>query len=202
MIDLDAYDQAQIRTAGEEWNALHTPLRFANATAEHPALLAWVQRQTENALVFCRHGHPVCRTGDSLLILGPVGTGKTHQAYGALRDLALAGVVCKWRATTEAALLRQMRPGGSPDAAALFDNLLTAHVLLLDDLGTEKRTEWNETVLLDLINTRYEQIRPTIITSNVKQREFSDTFGPRITSRLAEMAQIVTLVGDDRRRTR
>jgi DNA replication protein DnaC len=200
MIELDAYDRAEIRTTGEEWNTQHTPARFDQATATHPDLQAWVAQLSDSALTTRRTGYPVVRTGPSTLVLGPVGTGKTHQAYGALRDLALSGVICKWRAITEATLLRRMRPRADSNAATEFDTLVDAHVLLLDDLGTEKRSEWNEAILLDLINTRYEHIRPTIITSNVKQRDFTDTFGPRITSRLAEMAQIITLVGDDRRR--
>lgn len=202
MIELDDYDRAEIRTTGEEWNELHTPPRFAGATTTHPELQAWIAELAVTARDTTRAGYPRVSTGPSLVILGPVGTGKTHQAYGALRDLALSGVVCKWRATTEAALLRTMRPGGPIDAADHFEALIKAPALLLDDLGTEKRSEWNEATILDLIDTRYTQLRPTLITSNVRPRDFGDTFGPRITSRLVEMATMVTLVGDDRRRPR
>ena len=200
MIELDEYDRAEIRSTGVEWNQLHTPPRFTGATTTHPELKAWIAELATTAQQTCRAGLPRVTTGRSLVILGPVGTGKTHQAYGALRDLALSGVVCKWRAITEAALLRSMRPGGPIDAPADFDALVKAPALLLDDLGTEKRSEWNEAILLDLIDSRYTQLRPTLITSNVKQREFTDTFGPRITSRLAEMATTITLLGDDLRR--
>ena len=70
-------------------------------------------------------------------------------------------------------------------------------VLLLDDLGAEKRSEWTDEQLYRLLNYRYNEGLPTVVASNVTL----DKLEPRIASRLqdASLSQIVLLAGDDQR---
>jgi|TARA_Y100000034_G_scaffold47492_1_gene58474 DNA replication protein DnaC len=72
-------------------------------------------------------------------------------------------------------------------------------ILILDDVGSEKASDWTIETLYYLINKRYEEKKPTIITSNLPLSELADKVGDRITSRIAEMCEIVRLEGKDKR---
>lgn len=72
-------------------------------------------------------------------------------------------------------------------------------VLFLDDIGTEKTTDWAQQTLYTIIDRRYREKLQTTITSNLSLNELSDKTGDRITSRIAEMCKIIELKGKDRR---
>lgn len=74
-----------------------------------------------------------------------------------------------------------------------------ANYLFLDDLGVEKTSEWTMQILYLILNTRYEEDFPTIISSNLSLSELSSHLGERITSRISEMCELVKLAGTDRR---
>jgi DNA replication protein DnaC len=78
----------------------------------------------------------------------------------------------------------------------------TADLLLIDDLGVAKNSEWVEEAVYRIIGGRYEQMRPTIYTTNLDVPKLRDALGDRIASRLAETCTRVLLDGDDRRRQR
>jgi DNA replication protein DnaC len=72
-------------------------------------------------------------------------------------------------------------------------------VLFLDDLGAERLTDFVAEALYLIINRRYEEKLPTIITSNLDLGELSKQIGDRIASRITGMCDIVELKGEDRR---
>jgi DNA replication protein DnaC len=168
------------------------PPLFASARATVPDVTAWADAFATGTLG--RH--------HSLLLLGLTGTGKTHQAYGALRRIAESGIrYATWCGGTVPQLLAELRPsGGDPDAA--FERLATAPVLLLDDIGSEKSSPWTEEIGLRLIDTRYSQRRPIIVTGNGSWADLSTTIGDRLSSRLVEMCNLVEFKGADRRAAR
>jgi DNA replication protein DnaC len=137
----------------------------------------------------------------SLLIVGPTGTGKTHYAYAVLRAIAETGRGLDWAALTAADLYASLRPRPGADSEAEFTRLANIDVLFLDDLGAAKVTEWTEEVTYRLINRRYEQCKPSLFTSNVPPAQLRDALGERISSRLVEMCERVVLKGHDRRRS-
>lgn len=161
------------------------PPRFRAATATHPDVLAWCENFTESS--------------PSLLLHGRVGTGKTHQAYGAIRTLAARGLSIGWHADTAPGMLASLRPREGTDSEAEYRKIASVPLLLLDDLGAAKASEWTEEILYRLVNDRYNAMLPGLFTSNVPLRE---ALGDRIASRLAEMCQQVKLGGEDRRRSR
>jgi DNA replication protein DnaC len=177
------------------------PPRYRHALADHPRVTAWTG---EIARTGRRgpSGIPGIATGPSLLIVGPTGTGKTHQAYGAVRALLAAGVRLRWEATTAADLYAAQRPQQGNDAERQLWALARCPLLLLDDLGAAKQSPWTEELTYRLINHRYNQLLPTLVTTNLPVAELRDAVGDRVASRLAEMTDRVILTGHDRRRHR
>nr|WSY57840.1 ATP-binding protein [Streptomyces sp. NBC_00886] len=175
------------------------PARYRRALADHRQITAWADQ-------IARAGRPGptgpgIAEGPSLLIAGPTGTGKTYQAYGAVRALLTRGVRLRWEATTSADLHARLRPRAGHDGERELQTLSRSPLLLLDDLGAAKTSEWTEELTYRLINHRYECMLPTLITTNLPTAELRIALGDRVASRLAEMTERVILSGPDRRRT-
>jgi DNA replication protein DnaC len=200
--EFDRHFIAEAIERGAARCAKEIPPRFADATATDPDVARWVRALAEAAVERMRGYVAGVSTGPSLLLLGPTGTGKTHQAYGAIRAIAASGLHCVWLATTAADVYATLRPRPKVDAELEFDRFASARLLLLDDLSAAKASEWTEEVNYRLINHRYEHALPTIITSNAAPKELAAAAGERVASRLVEMCQRVVLKGEDRRRNR
>jgi len=165
------------------------PRRFVGAKADHPGVTEWVDSYRSDPL-----------DARSLLIAGPTGVGKTWQAYGALRAAVCTATAPKWEATTFADFTAALRPGAKDPEAAL-QTFRTTHVLLVDDLGAAKNSEWVEEITYRLLNGRYEDVRPSIFTTNLPLPDLREKLGDRLASRLVEMCAVVPMEGTDRRRT-
>lgn len=72
-------------------------------------------------------------------------------------------------------------------------------LIVLDDIGAEKASEFVEEFFYLLINTRYENVHPMIFTSNLPLSALAERIGDRIVSRIKEMCEIVKIDGNDRR---
>jgi DNA replication protein DnaC len=152
-----------------------------------------------------------------LLIIGPSGLGKTHLAVAALKGLARKGVhslFCDYRD-----LLKQVQNSYNATVQTTELNLLhpifDAEVLLIDDLGAAKPSEWVWDTVAFILNNRYNSKRTTIITcnfldgpsakveglSNVARAARDETLGDRIgerqRSRLFEMCHPILVDGKD-----
>lgn len=164
------------------------PPRYRGSEATHPDVLEWCE------------GYGLGST--SLLILGLTGTGKTTQAYGAIRALAAKGATVEWEAVTEPDLYARLRPREGADSEGEFRRLADAPLLLLDDLGAAKGSEWTGEITYRLIGHRYDAMLPCLITSNVPVRQLREMLGGRVASRLREMCKFIELTGPDRRKAR
>jgi DNA replication protein DnaC len=81
----------------------------------------------------------------------------------------------------------------------IINKYSSVDVLLLDDLGTEKPTEWALQTLYLIIDHRYRELKKTIITSNFDLNGISDRLSNRIASRIVEMCDVVNMTGKNRR---
>ena len=90
----------------------------------------------------------------------------------------------------------------SEEMQNIVDHYVCCDLLLIDDLGAQKNSEWSREVLYLLIDRRYRDVRPTIVTSNLTLDQISELIDDRIASRLAEMGPVIRLeAGDDERVT-
>ncbi|MFJ5875337.1 ATP-binding protein [Streptomyces sp. NPDC093088] len=176
------------------------PPRYRAAVADHPTVLNWAREVTEAAVAPSRGARRQVTTGPSLLMAGVVGAGKTHQAYGAVRLLVQNGVGVRWRATTAADLYAELRPRPGVDSERELAAVSRCPLLIIDDLGAAKASEWTEEITYRLINRRYNLMLPTLITTNLTIRDLRAHVGDRVASRLRQMTTRVEFDEVDRRR--
>lgn len=139
-----------------------------------------------------------------LYIHGSVGSGKTHLMYAIgkmVEDLKIVDRVWIFNSTD---LLRQIREDFNPsdkyENKHLFQKLLEFRgLLMIDDIGSEKLSDWVLETFYLIINKRYEEVLPTIFTSNLMIKDLAEKIGDRSTSRIIESCDILQISGDDRR---
>jgi DNA replication protein DnaC len=185
------------------------PPKFRAAQSTNETVRAWTTG----------HARP------ALMLIGPVGVGKTWNAYGALREtvvrlyneairrqradptanrpdhLTPRGAL-RWEAISVPDLLDDLRPGATApedNPREVMARHRSASALLLDDLAAQRDSDFTEEQLFRLINYRYEYELPTIFTSNAVPKQIGAALGARIADRLTEMCEIVVLNGDSRR---
>lgn len=139
--------------------------------------------------------------GTGFYLDGTQGTGKTHLAAAVARILAARGCSVEFRVAP--ALMEQLRSRASEDREATA-RLATCDLLVLDDLGKESPTAYACERLFDVVNERYNAMKPVVVTSNctrgeIARRLVEGDVGRSIASRLVEMTRRVHMDGDDRR---
>ena len=161
--------------------------------------------------------YPLDKTG--LLLIGPSGAGKTHLAVAILRELTLRkgipSLFCDYRD-----LLKQIQNSYNPSVEVtelqLLSPVFETEVIVLDDLGAVVPTGWVWDTVSVILNTRYNENRTTIITTNFQdgpaaavagprsnerqQTTLGDRIGERMRSRLCEMCRVVDLDAPDYRK--
>ena len=71
--------------------------------------------------------------------------------------------------------------------------------LIIDDIGAEKTSDFVVEFLYTIVNRRYENMKRTVLTTNLQLPDFEKRYGDRVLSRISEMCVMVELTGDDKR---
>ena len=139
-----------------------------------------------------------------IYIFGSCGTGKTHIAYACTKYFD-ENKLKNWLLNMPELLkllkddFREENKLIAPDNTNLSKILNYRGLLIIDDIGSEKITEWVEETLYAIVNKRYEDVIPTIFTSNLSPEELTKKYGDRIVSRVVGSCDVVELTGKDKR---
>ena len=170
-----------------------------------------------SAVKFAQEYDP--RDGTGLLIIGKIGTGKTHLAVGITKELILTkGISCLFYDYRE--LLKEIQNSYNATVKTTELDVLRpvfeTDVLVLDELGAVKPTDWVWDTVSLILNARYNDNRTTLITTNfedhpaagtngagsalrsaTRTESLGDRIGERMRSRLHEMCRIIKMDGED-----
>ena len=228
-------DCEQVKQRTELYNKARIPRRYWNSQLKKE------DQDDENEIVFDLllsilrllpqrlSNQNILRTEDEdlkgMVIMGPPGTGKTHLMTGFAYQCTISqGISCIFQSFAE--LLSELRQGyseGKSDIEIIEPHLQT-DILIIDDLGKGRNSDWELGILDMLISERYNRNQMIMVTTNfteseedtlkeqVRSREKSETehfitdtirkrVGERIHSRLKEMCYFENLIGKDRRIT-
>jgi DNA replication protein DnaC len=190
------------------------PPRYEHCTLDNYDLLGSMDASLREARLTAKRyaeDYPIGTEEKGLLLTGDIGVGKTHLAVGLLRALIsekhVQGLFCDYRE-----LLKEIQSTYNPSTQVREMDILRpvfrAEVLVLDELGAVKPTEWVWDTVALVLNTRYNEKRVTIITTNypdsapsqsaaIRDETLGDRIGERLRSRLAEMCVTVAMHGND-----
>ena len=170
--------------------------------------------------------YPVETGTTGILLVGTIGVGKTHLAIAMLKALILergaTGLFCDYRELLKR-LQQSYSQRGDGSEADILEPILNAQVLVLDEVGAMKPTEWVTDTVGYVLNSRYNNCLTTIITTNyanlppaaaeagsstmsmlrgaVRQETLGDRIGERMRSRLQQMCVPLELQGEDYRQS-
>ncbi len=148
---------------------------------------------------------PDHKWNDGFYFWGNAGTGKTLLACIMLQELMLKyGLNGRFVDISRQFFQRLKSSYNISDesyghAGRILDELIEIPFLVIDDFGVQRNTEWESEMLYNLIDSRYAEERPTIITSNIDIKELKKVAHGRIYSRIKEMCKIIHFDLDDYR---
>jgi len=200
------------------------PRRYAHCTLEeYVTNFAGANRSLGGALQQATNfvkKYPLETNGNGLLLTGSIGVGKTHLAVGMLQALiaerGARGLFYDYRE-----LLKQVQNSYNRSVEAteleVLRPVFEAEVLVLDELGASRPSDWVWDTVASILNARYNDRRTTIITTNytnlpplgaenngqssaraaMREETLGDRIGERMRSRLQEMCVVVEMQGED-----
>ena len=140
--------------------------------------------------------------GNGLTLLGNVGTGKTHLA-ASIANYIIKEYNIKIVFGNVPSLLGEIKATYNHDSEIsemqILKELKETPLLIIDDLGKEKSSDWVNEILYSIINYRYENLLPMIITSNLTVSQLSKKTGEATVSRLLEINKIIRFGSKDYR---
>jgi len=161
------------------------------------------KKAVDECKAYCRDFSKNLKNGKGLFLTGTVGTGKTH-LLAAIVDYMARIYKRKYSVDimyfTSIGLLNELKNSYEDKTNdELIFNVKNCILLLIDDFGAEKTTDWVLETYFEIIDYRYSNLLPTIIATNLTDKEIKEKLSERIMSRIYEVNKGIKLIGKDYR---
>ena len=186
------------------FNKTKTPSRFTTSLKTENFSKNFLKEPYKQAVEFVKNFHPLSK---GLVFFGPVGCGKTTLVSAIIQKITLEKEYsCLFVEFSR--LLEEIKNCYSNNNQAemdLLDKICRHPLLVIDELGTIKDTEWELGIIDNLINRRYNAKQTTLFTTNFTLKKCQDkpTLRSRLSkktySRIQEMCEFITIKGIDLR---
>lgn len=170
--------------------ASELPRRFAGRTFQNYRAECQEQARIKTIIQrFAVNFEDVLREGAGLVLCGKPGTGKTHLS-AAMANHVMREHGRRVRFMTVLDLLRSVKGTMARDSDStetqVINRMLAPDLLILDEVGVQYGTDYERMVITDLLNKRYNEMRPTVLISNLDSDELARYVGERVMSRMTE----------------
>lgn len=132
-------------------------------------------------------------------ITGSCGTGKTRLLASIIKEMFKNGIPSYFISTTTWIESKKKMFDKQNDFDYLLDKILTVDVLCIDDIGSERITDFVKNEIFYVVEYRYSNMLKTFFTSNMSLRQIAESYDDRLASRIAEMCKVFKMNGEDRR---
>jgi DNA replication protein DnaC len=182
--------EERLRREAQQLRKDGVPAVLANASLE-----SWKISSQKEEFVLDQVREYAESRGGFLVLLGDVGTGKSHLAVGVMRT-----VPGRRRFVKQQSLLNELRMSyrGNMNVDPVA-SCQSARLLVIDDLGLSSGGKDEHPMLHDILDYRYGEFLPTILTSNLNVTELEDFLGPRLFDRIRESGTVLSISGKSKR---
>jgi DNA replication protein DnaC len=197
--DCRCRDQLIARAKARNLSAV-IPRRYRDVAFERPPVTEMDRDVVRTTRDFTDSIDDQLQAGRGLWFMGPVGTGKTTLAMLVSKAALETGRSVAIYSLPR--LLNEIRDTHRAERSHidLLNRLTAVDLLHVDDVGAERKNEWVLEELYSIVNSRYEEQRSIVITTNIDDHDaLCEQIGARTVSRLTEMCQEMLLPGEDRR---
>ncbi|MGO4894217.1 ATP-binding protein [Flavobacterium sp. W21_SRS_FM6] len=168
--------------------ALQVPQRYENEDfTTYKAINAGQKAALKACRNYADNFNELSKAGGGLLLVGGLGTGKTHLAISIGKTLVTNKIPAMY--VNLAKVIKAIRASWNDrdiDESELYWKLTKPKLLIIDEVGVQAGTENERNIIFEIINARYEYQHPTILISNLPENEITHLIGERVIDRVKE----------------